>query len=165
MLYDLSSILNNDGAFLEISEKIDLMQDGNNLGVAFEEPILVTGKIVCRRDVLELSAKVCGNFKTECARCLKEIELPLEFEFCETLAQSNENVTDDDSVILFEGKEIDLKDLVESNILLNLFSKYLCSEDCKGICSKCGADLNKGKCTCTDDEIDPRWEKLKNFKI
>ena len=163
MLCDLSSVLNNDGAVLKISGKVDLAET-KSFGVDFPDGVTVSGEITCRKDVLELSASVSGTFKTECARCLKELERSCAFDFSETLAQDGESVTDKDSVIIFSGYVIDISDIVESNVLLNLSSKYICSEDCKGICPKCGADLNKTTCECSDDEIDPRWEKLKNFK-
>ncbi len=163
MLCDLSTILNNDGAALSLSGTVDI---GNALGddVSFSEGVLVSGEIVCRGNVLELNAHVEGKFKTPCARCLKELSLPLSFDFAETLAQDSDAVTDKDSIIVFVGNTIDLSEIVIGNLLLNLSYKYLCSEDCKGICQKCGADLNKGDCGCENDEIDPRWEKLKNFK-
>ena len=163
MLCDLSSVLNNDGAVLKISGGVELSET-QSFGVNFPEGVEVSGEIRCRKDVLELSAQVSGTFKTECARCLKELSFPLSFDFCETLAQDGESVTDKDSVIIFSGYVIDISDIVESNVLLNLSSKYVCSEDCKGICPKCGANLNETTCSCEDDEIDPRWEKLKNFK-
>ncbi|MBR4890487.1 MAG: DUF177 domain-containing protein [Clostridia bacterium] len=163
MICDLSSVLNNDGAELEISETINLLSEKDVLGVDFKDGVLLTGKIVCRGNVLELSAHVEGQFVTECARCLKELVLPISFDFDETLTQDGEEIADRDSVIIFEGKEIDLKELVVSNILLNLSYKYICDNNCRGICPKCGTDLNTDKCDCADDDIDPRWEQLKNF--
>jgi uncharacterized protein len=41
--------------------------------------------------------------------------------------------------------------------------RLLCSEDCKGLCQKCGADLNHGKCNCPEHEPDPRWAALKKL--
>lgn len=126
MLCDLSSVLNNDGAVLKISGKVDLAET-ESFGVLFPDGVGVSGEIVCRKDVLELSASVRGTFKTECARCLKELERLCSFDFCETLVQDGESVTDKDSVIIFSGYEIDISDIVESNVLLNLSSKYICS--------------------------------------
>ena len=164
MICDLSSVLNNDGAILTITGNVDVGAVTDGLGVSFENGVSVSGKIVCRSDVLELTAHVEGKLKTNCARCLKELTIPLSFDFSEILTQDSENISDKDSVVIFSGTTIDLSEIVSSNVLLNLSYKYLCSEDCRGICPKCGADLNKGACGCKDDEIDPRWEKLKNFK-
>lgn len=163
MKCDVSAVLNNDGAALKIAGKVEPKDDCGQ-DILFDEAVSVSGDIVCRGSVLALSADVAGKFKTHCARCLKTLEIPLSFHFEETLAQNGENVTDKDSVILFSGTSIDLSDIVISNILLNLSYRYLCREDCRGLCPKCGKDLNLGSCGCDDDEIDPRWEVLKNFK-
>lgn len=163
MTCDISAVLNNDGAELLVSGTVHV---GDALGeeFSFGEDVDVSGKIVCRGNVLELSAHVEGAFQTGCARCLKTLSIPLSFDFTETLTQDSETLSDKDSVIVFSGTCIDLSEIVTGNILLNLSYKYLCDENCRGICKKCGADLNNGDCGCTDDEIDPRWEALKNFK-
>ena len=164
MICDLSTVLNNDGAVLEFSDTMPLEENACGADVCFANGVSVSGRITCRGDVLELSAHVEGAFEVGCARCLKELHREISFDFEETLVQEGEDVTDKDSVIVFGGMTLDISEIVVSNILLNLSYKYLCSDDCKGICSKCGADLNLGDCGCEKDEIDPRWEKLKNFK-
>ena len=55
---------------------------------------------------------------------------------------------------------VDIDDIVASNFLMNVEGKYLCSEDCKGLCQHCGADLNEGDCGCSQENIDPRWAAL-----
>jgi len=123
------------------------------------------GNITCTGGVLVLKADAKAQIKTSCARCLKEIELPLCFDFSETLVLSGQDTSADaDSVIFFEGKEIDVGEIAINNLLLSVSTKYLCKDDCKGLCPKCGKDLNEGDCGCDFVEIDPRWEKLKNFK-
>ncbi|MBO5929875.1 MAG: DUF177 domain-containing protein [Clostridia bacterium] len=164
MICDLSTVLNNDGATLSFSDALDVSKETEGLGIAFLSPVVVRGEIVCRNNVLNLSAHVEGEMTTNCARCLKELNLPVAFDFEETLSQDGEDVPDRDSVIVFSGTTIDLSDIVVSNLLLNLSYKYLCNDTCRGICQICGADLNQGDCGCSQDEIDPRWEQLKNFK-
>ena len=56
--------------------------------------------------------------------------------------------------------KIDIDDIVANNFLMNVEGKYLCSEDCKGLCQHCGADLNEGDCGCSQENIDPRWATL-----
>ena len=56
--------------------------------------------------------------------------------------------------------KIDIDDIVANNFLMNVEGKYLCSEDCKGLCQHCGADLNEGDCGCSQENIDPRWAAL-----
>ena len=55
---------------------------------------------------------------------------------------------------------VDIDDIVANNFLMNVEGKYLCSENCKGLCQHCGADLNEGDCGCSQENIDPRWAAL-----
>lgn len=164
MICDLSTVLNHDGAVLDISGTVSFAEDAFGRDVSFADGVSVSGSITCRGNVLELCAHVEGAFLANCARCLKELKEELSFDFSETLVQEGDEVTDRDSVIVFAGMQIDLSDIVVSNILLHMDYRYLCSDDCRGICPKCGADLNQGDCGCVNDAIDPRWEKLKNFQ-
>ena len=68
-----------------------------------------------------------------------------------------------DDYILTEGNSLDLDELVVSDILLELPTKLLCKEDCKGLCSSCGRNLNEGKCGCEEKTVDPRLEVLRQL--
>lgn len=162
MICDVSTVVNTEGAELAICGTIEVNDFLYDVEVVDAS---VDGKITCSGGVLVLDAKLNAKLKTACARCLKELTLPLDFDFSETLVQSGtEEDKDEDSVIIFEGTEVDVGEIAVNNILLNISSKYLCSDDCQGLCPKCGKNLNKEKCDCDFFEIDPRWEKLKNFK-
>ena len=66
---------------------------------------------------------------------------------------------ENDEIILLENGAFDLGDLARTVFLLDLDTKILCSPDCKGLCPRCGADLNQGPCGCKKD-ADPRWAAL-----
>ncbi len=66
---------------------------------------------------------------------------------------------DFDDYIVVESGVLDLDELVEEEVQLFLPSKMLCSDDCKGLCAKCGKNLNLGKCDCKKD-VDPRMAAL-----
>ena len=66
----------------------------------------------------------------------------------------------DGEIILFDGYEVDLSEVVRDRFLMNISGRYLCSEDCKGLCPVCGHDLNEGDCGCSGETIDPRWQAL-----
>ena len=66
---------------------------------------------------------------------------------------------ENDEIVLLEGSEVDLDELVTTAFVLAMDTKNLCSEDCKGLCAKCGADLNLGPCGCRP-EVDPRLAAL-----
>ena len=162
MICDVSTVVNTEGASINFSEGVEFADFSLDVEVLRAK---LNGKITCSGGVLVLEANLDAKIKTSCARCLKELELPVSVDFSETLVQAGQEEGKDlDSVIVFEGTEVDVGQLAENNLLLNISSKYLCSENCRGLCPKCGKDLNEGDCDCDFDEIDPRWEKLKNFK-
>ena len=98
--------------------------------------------------------------KTECARCLKEIEVDVDFDIDELLSKNEEGVDTDGDLILFDGHEIDISGIVADRFLMNISGRYLCSEDCKGLCPTCGHDLNESDCGCNNEYVDPRWQAL-----
>jgi uncharacterized protein len=121
--------------------------------------------------------RVRGSIKTEvellCDRCLAPRRAPLEVEFDarfipqEAAAGESDNVellAEDLGLAAYEGDAVDLDGLVREQILLALPLRNLCGEDCKGLCQKCGADLNAGQCSCEQKEIDPRWSALADWK-
>jgi uncharacterized protein len=64
-----------------------------------------------------------------------------------------------------ETDKINIGEDVRDYALLALPMKKLCSEDCKGLCPKCGKNLNDGSCNCKDEKIDSRWEPLQKLKL
>ena len=67
---------------------------------------------------------------------------------------------DEEDIILFDGHEVELDDIVRDRFLMNLSGRYLCRDDCKGLCPVCGHNLNEGDCGCNREYIDPRWQAL-----
>lgn len=162
MVCDVSAIMNMEGASATFSGTLDRFSLAPDVEVISTQ---IDATFTCTGGVLDLAADVKAEIVTSCARCLKEISLPLAFDFSETLVLSGQDTSADaDSVIFFEGREIDVGEIAINNLLLSMSTKYLCKDDCSGLCSKCGKDLNEGDCGCDFVEIDPRWEKLKNFK-
>lgn len=102
-----------------------------------------------------------------CDRCLSEFdqEYKEEFKVLFHLGPNDLHSDEEDVINLSpEQKEIDLTPMVKENLVLSIPMKWICSEDCKGICPGCGADLNKESCKCTTQQIDARWEQLNKFK-
>ena len=160
MKIDVSSILKEAGGQIEIDGCVKL-PDTKFLGeYRFPEPIKVKGGVSNNGKSLILRADAEGVMITSCARCMKEISVPVSFRMDENLAREDSGIDEDADVILFRDNEIELDDIVYDNFLMNVEGKYLCKEDCKGLCPECGKDLNEGDCGCSKDNIDPRWSAL-----
>jgi uncharacterized protein len=120
---------------------------------------------------VRVKGRVVARVQVECDRCLKSFELPVDSKFsleyvtqADYQAQQAVELTEDDlDLAVFDGEAIDVDELVNEEILLAVPDHILCRDDCKGICSACGADRNEVDCGCKSAEIDPRWAGLKEL--
>ena len=102
------------------------------------------------------------EFVLPCDRCLKEVEVRVELEFSRAV-YAPETITDEETKQdqhFLQEYELDLQALLEEELQLAWPSKVLCKEDCKGICKKCGHNLNDGDCGCDDFVPDIRFANL-----
>ena len=163
MKVDVSAIMKVAGASVAVNGSVGFDSAGF-LGESytFEEPLAVKGEIYNNGQTLTLDIHVSGSMKTECSRCLKEIRADVDFDIEEFLSRSDtdKEQPEDEDVILFEGHEVELDPIVHDRFLMELSGRYLCSEDCRGLCPVCGHDLNEGDCGCSREQIDPRWQAL-----
>jgi len=117
----------------------------------------------------QLIVSVTSKFKVkfECDRCGTEFKSTLRSDY-KMIYLMNEAPEETDSInvnyLSRDADKIDIKSDVREFALLSIPMKKLCKDDCKGLCFKCGKDLNKEQCTCNNDEIDPRWKPLMNLK-
>lgn len=95
-----------------------------------------------------------------CDRCLKEVEMPLAVSFVRELVQADVSEREQE---FLDGFQLNIEDLLDSEILINWPMKVLCREDCRGICKICGRDLNTGECGCDDFVPDPRMAVIKDI--
>lgn len=162
MLINLSSILRGETDVISFDYKTDSPSDFND--ISFSSEISVSGVIRNMAGYISLELKATVPFSTHCARCWREIDSVYTFEFSKSIAAKNvlQNEDNDDYLII-ENDSVDIDTPLIEALLLNMPLTFLCSEDCKGLCPKCGKDLNEGKCDCPEKEIDPRLEILKKL--
>jgi len=96
------------------------------------------------------SGRLEGQVHCTCTRCLDEFEWSLarDFKFLIVKAGLSDSPEDDTGVDHYSGDELDLGPLVREQTVLAMESSVLCSDDCKGLCAGCGANLNSDPCTC-----------------
>jgi uncharacterized protein len=146
----------------EIDEKADIIGDGQEYPVRGRCNLLKT-----QRSIL-VSCKLKSEVDLTCNRCLRRFRHPLKIKFEEEFVptvdiHNGANLPPPEEASTFtidEHHNIDLKEAVRQYALMAIPMKALCSEDCAGLCQKCGQNLNEGKCDCPAEEIDPRWAKL-----
>lgn len=98
-----------------------------------------------------------------CDRCLELVDYDINIDYSKDLDMNKsdeERTADLDETVYLSGTEFDTDILIHNEILVNLPMKVLCSDNCKGICNRCGANLNLGSCKCDNAELDPRMSKI-----
>ena len=122
-------------------------------------PVLAQGSVVNHTGALVLNGTARSELDLVCDRCGKEFSREKVVALDMLLADELEQEDSEDEIFLLDGNELDLDELVTTAFVLAMDTKNLCSEDCKGLCAKCGADLNLGPCGCRP-EVDPRLAAL-----
>lgn len=135
--------------------------------IAFAKPIIFEGQIDNMGDGV---MTVTGHYNTllelVCSRCNEIFSFAVSGEYTADYisvkpGESMDDLKEDD--LCFHGDIIDITPGLLREIYLELPMKPLCLNDCRGLCPVCGVNLNKNSCSCDRDNIDPRWEKLKNL--
>ncbi|HEU4994379.1 MAG TPA: DUF177 domain-containing protein [Gemmatimonadaceae bacterium] len=106
--------------------------------------------------------KVAGDVTVPCRRCLADAKVQVQDESHVIFAEADSEEAEDPDVYVLDERsyELDLRPVVREQWLLNVPSYAVCREDCKGICSTCGKDLNEGPCACPESR-DSRWDALR----
>jgi uncharacterized protein len=134
----------------------------------------IAGTASRNSEVAKVEGRLIGKLEVDCSRCLKPVDIALDLAFdedyvtletYERASAEHELKSSDLSLSIYDGERVDLDEIVREQILLNIPTRHICSENCKGFCEKCGTNQNENSCSCGTEEIDPRWSALKQLKI
>ena len=163
MLLSLAKIIDRPGGMVEFTTELNLQDMTFGGSSPVTETVTANGSVRNTAGVLILNGEVSTTLHGICDRCAREFErqvtFPVEAVLVTELA-SEEN--EDQWTFLLENDCADLEDIFTTAFVLNMDSKLLCSEECKGLCFRCGKNLNDGPCDC-QPEIDPRFAALKQL--
>ena len=163
MLLGLSKIIDCPGASVSFSTSVDLSDLCYGVSYPVSEPVLAQGTVRNTAGVLVMTGDITTSIHGICDRCASEFDRDIRFPLDVVLVTEMANEENEDEwVFPLEGDSADLDDIVRTVFVLNLDSKLLCDEDCKGLCHRCGKNLNDGPCSC-QKELDPRFAALKQL--
>ncbi len=161
MKFDLLPILNADGRKLPLNLELDFAEYEEQ-GARFLTPVSVTGEFVNIGGSVEFEGTASCLMQYSCDRCCETFKDDFSCSFKEIFKKEDsrvEDVKNPDAVVL-EGTAIEIDDIVLANVLVNLPTKRLCQEGCKGLCPHCGHNLNQSPCDCDTRPTDPRFDIL-----
>lgn len=159
MQINLKKLFLNEGA----SESFNYSFSMENVEVdgvkPFISPVLAKGQFRNYAGSVELEAQLEYDFSMPCHRCMEETLTHFDQSLKHALVRQ---LSEDDNDSYIQVEEVlDLDELFYADILLELPVKYICKEDCRGICPTCGINLNLNSCNCSKSHTDPRLDALK----
>ncbi len=134
--------------------------------ITFTSPVHVSGSVTDQAGYMRLCLELTCHYTAACARCLRPIDTALSLPIEKTVAvsgtledQNADKIIDD--YVLIENSTLDLSEVIAEQLYIGMPYRHLCREDCRGLCPKCGKDLNEGDCQCPKHDVDPRLAPLK----
>ena len=168
MQIHLSDITDSEGKHIQLQPELELDKISFQMG---DYPILEKTPVELEiantgNKVLELKGIGSVTVGIPCDRCLEQVAVKIPYEIEQKLdmkKSDTERVQDLDENDYLTGMDLDVDRLVYLEVLMSWPLKVLCREDCKGICSRCGKNLNKGSCGCAEEPKDPRMAAISDI--
>lgn len=163
MLLGLAKIIDCPGASVSFTTSVDLSDLRFGTCCPARDAVLASGTVRNTAGVLVMTGAITTRLYGTCDRCAREFEQDVEIPIDAILVtelQDEEN--EEEWVFPLEGDSADLDDIVRTVFVLNMDSKLLCKPDCRGLCCRCGKNLNDGPCAC-QKEPDPRFAVLQQL--
>jgi uncharacterized protein len=165
---DLANIAGTPGARgrYPVSERLAPTDD-----CSFVEPVTGELSVENTSSLLLVRGQLRAVLRLTCARCLTEVEHPLEVEVAEEFATEGtapgvETIDrDEPEASAISDYVLDLSEFVRQHVAVHLPMAFLCRPDCLGICPSCGRNLNESPCGCQAEPADERWEKLRELAL
>lgn len=160
MEINLLPIMNYDGRKISINEDVPVSA-GTNDNFTFTKPVSFDGYALNIGGTIELKGKAVAFVSMICDRCAESYDNVISYDIFERYKKNDDITSDDDEdFTLLEGSSVELEDVLYTGLILNLPTKSLCSDECKGLCPICGKNLNREHCNCSDEVTDPRFDIL-----
>ncbi len=136
-------------------------------GVSFPSPMKVSGDITNTAGYMRMCLSLSVEYVSTCARCLSPVSGEFTLDLEKTVAPRNmlgdlDEFKLDDYAIIEDGF-LDMDEPLKEQLIMEFPLRFLCKEDCKGLCPKCGQNLNERDCGCDLKEIDPRLAPLQKI--
>ena len=159
MRLDLNEVIHTPDASKSFCYDLDLSDLDFYGRKPISRPVHAEGCVTNHAGALVLEGTARSELDLVCDRCGEEFSREKVVDMNYLVAQELEDEENDDEIFLLDGSELDLDEVVTTAFVLAMDTKNLCSDDCKGLCSGCGANLNREPCRCKPD-VDPRLAAL-----
>lgn len=168
MKIDISNVQNTKNLVREAEVSIEMESFQSKLGefaIVKKEPFTLCLENQENKRLL-ISGETDVALKMPCDRCLEPVSVPVRLRISQTCSLEDEEAEgreDGEDADFLEGSVLDIDKLAYRELLVSRPLKVLCKEDCRGICRKCGVNLNHEACSCDQSELDPRMAAIQDI--
>jgi len=163
MRYNLEAFIESEEIQTTLQSKFQLaLEDAYGTKLRLLGPVSMSAELYRVEDEVVFYGKLSFETEEECTRCLDSIQAEFDTEFQAKIVTEPSDDSEE-YCLLYQDGELAVEELIQEVVRIEYPLQHICGLECKGLCPKCGVNLNHGDCTCEDDEIDPRLEKLKNL--
>jgi len=163
MQLDLKQVFQQEGFVLPIDLTLDLSDEEVYGAKPFTQPVNITGTFENHGSVVMLRYRAEASYTRECDRCLESSSQPMTFTFEHIVSGVEPEDDTSEEIVFAPDYRVEFDEIAREDILLEAPTGYLCKQDCKGLCPKCGCNLNHGQCDCVMSEPDPRLAALRKL--
>jgi uncharacterized protein len=164
--------------FEEKPENFPILEDITKTGESdFPAALKFRVRAIRIREIVEIEGRFDTKARLTCSRCLKQFETTLGANFAITYTRKQSEMattagvdgieigSEEAGLIAYSGRQIDLREVLQEQVVMSIPMQPICAEACRGLCSRCGADLNAGECDCREEAINIKFAGLKNLKL
>lgn len=168
MIINISEILSTAKKSETYSVPIEMdafVMNGDSFALIKKAPVALTISNIGNREI-SIQGHIDVVLNIPCDRCLTDVPAALSMDVDKTIDMKKtdeERINDLDETCYIDHSSLDVERLVSNEILVHFPMKTLCREDCKGICFKCGQNLNLGECGCDRASLDPRMSAIQDI--
>jgi len=164
MQISLSELFNHidEPKTFEIPVEFDSVKmPGEEYPVLEKQPVQLVLNHLGKKKI-QMNAEIQMTLEIPCARCLESVSVPfmITVDTLLELPDTPDEVKEESEEPYIDGYQLDVDALVRNELFVHMPLRVLCKEDCKGICKRCGTNLNLGTCDCDATELDPRMAAI-----
>lgn len=160
MKLDLHEIIDVPGGRVPFAQTLDVSRLDFPSVISYPSPPYAQGEVRNSAGLLRVEGELTAPMLCICDRCGRVFESEKSLALHALIVDDED--TEDPEAFTLEGDRLDLDELLETLLILDMETKFLCSEDCKGVCPSCGKNLNEGPCAC-GRKSDPRLAVLEQL--
>ena len=162
MKLNLREIIEVPGGSVPFELELDTERLFTDSIVAYPHAPRAEGRIFNEAGVLTLEGELTAEMVCVCDRCGEQFPSVKEMSLSATVVEEDDDNQDDPELFFLDGDSVEIDEIVTTLYILDMETKFLCREECKGLCPQCGKNLNAGPCSCRK-QMDPRFAVLEQL--